>query len=175
MLCDVYFGNGQPMPLDGRGLMRRVLGDLAEAGYDYLAGIEIEYYIVRLDSDRITPENAGFTPVPPDVSVFERGYQYLSEVRLDSVGSTIEAIRDALWEVGLPPRAMEDEWGPGQLEFSFAPLGGLAAAACPRPSFGATRWITSPLPACVWARCSSLTTTTTSPVPAMLHPFQREA
>src|SRR5215813_6331665 len=83
MLCDVYFSNGHPMPLDGRGLMRRILGDLAEAGYDYLAGIEIEYYVVKLDSDRITPENAGFTPVPPDVSVFERGYQYLSEVRLD--------------------------------------------------------------------------------------------
>src|SRR5215471_1758990 len=128
MLCDVYFGNGQPMPLDGRGLMRRVLGDLAEAGYDYLAGIEIEYYIVKLDSDRITPENAGFTPPPPEVSVFERGYQYLSEVRLDSVGSTLEAIRDALFDVGLPPRAMEDEWGPGQMEFSFSPIGGLAAA-----------------------------------------------
>ena len=38
MLCDVYFGNGQPMPLDGRGLLRRMLADLAEAGYDYLAG-----------------------------------------------------------------------------------------------------------------------------------------
>ena len=128
MLCDVYFSSGQPMPLDGRGLMRRVLGELAEAGYDYLAGIEIEYYIVKLESDRITPENAGFTPPPPEVSVFERGYQYLSEVRLDSVGSTLEAIRDALWEVGLPPRAMEDEWGPGQMEFSFSPIGGLAAA-----------------------------------------------
>src|SRR5271170_4232589 len=108
MLCDVYFGNGQPMPLDGRGLMRRVLGELAEVGYDYLAGIEIEYYIVKLESDRITPENAGFTPPPPEVSVFERGYQYLSEVRLDSVGAVLEAIRDALYEVGLPPRAMED-------------------------------------------------------------------
>src|SRR5258708_4857943 len=128
MLCDVYFGNGQPMPLDGRGLMRRVLSDLADSGFDYLAGIEIEFYIVKIESERITPENAGFTPVPPEVSVFERGYQYLSEVRLDSVGGTLEAIRDALWEVGLPPRAMEDEWGPGQLEFSFSPIGGLAAA-----------------------------------------------
>ena len=128
MLCDVYFSTGQPMPLDGRGLMRRVLGELAEAGYDYLAGIEIEYYIVKLDSEHITPENAGFTPPPPEVSVFERGYQYLSEVRLDSVGSTLEAIRDALYAVGLPPRAMEDEWGPGQMEFSFSPIGGLAAA-----------------------------------------------
>jgi len=128
MLCDVYFSNGQPMPLDGRGLMRRTLAELGETGHDYLAGIEIEYYIVKPDSDRITPENAGFTPPPPEVSVFQRGYQYLSEVRLDSVGSTLEAIRDALWDVGLPPRAMEDEWGPGQMEFSFSPIGGLAAA-----------------------------------------------
>ena len=48
MLCDVYFGNGQPMPLDGRGLLRRVLGSLGEAGYDFLAGIEVEFYIVVL-------------------------------------------------------------------------------------------------------------------------------
>jgi glutamine synthetase len=128
MLCDVYFSSGKPMPLDGRGLMRRALGDLGEAGYDFLAGIEIEYYIVKLDTDRVTPENAGFTPPPPAVSIFERGYQYLSEVRLDSVTGTLEMIRDGLAALGLHPRSMEDEWGPGQMEFSFSPIGGLAAA-----------------------------------------------
>src|SRR6185312_14416192 len=128
LLCDVYFSSGKPMPLDGRGLMRRMLGELGQAGYDYLAGIEVEYYIVKLESDLITPENAGFTPAPPPVSIFERGYQYLSEVRLDSVAATLEAIRDGLTAVGLPPRSMEDEWGPGQMEFSFSPIGGLAAA-----------------------------------------------
>jgi glutamine synthetase len=60
--------------------------------------------------------------------VWERGYQYLSEVRLDSVNSTLEMIRDGLAGVGLLPRSMEDEWGPGQMEFSFSPIGGLAAA-----------------------------------------------
>ena len=128
MLCDVYFSSGAPMPLDGRGLMRRMLGQVADAGYDFLGGIEVEYYIVRLDTDRITPENAGFTPAPPAVSIFERGYQYLSEVRLDSVAGTLEAIRDGLDGVGLLPRSMEDEWGPGQMEFSFNPISGLAAA-----------------------------------------------
>ena len=128
MLCDVYFSNGQPMPLDGRGLMRRVLGDLGGAGYSYLAGIEVEYYIVRRGEGPVLPENAGFTPPPPPVSVFELGYQYLSEVRLDGVADTLEAIRDGLSAVGLPPRSMEDEWGPGQMEFSFSPVGGLAAA-----------------------------------------------
>jgi glutamine synthetase len=128
MLCDVYFSSGAPMPLDGRGLMRRALSDLGAAGYDFLGGIEVEYYIVKLDTDQITPENSGFTPEPPAVSIFERGYQYLSEVRLDSVAGTLEAIRDGLFDVGLPPRSMEDEWGPGQMEFSFSPIGGLAAA-----------------------------------------------
>ncbi len=128
MLCDVYFGNGQPMPLDGRGLLRRTLGSLAEAGYDFLAGIEVEFYIVVRSPEVLLPENAGFTPAPPTVSVFERGYQYLSEVRLDSMGPVLEAVRDGLDGVGLLPRSMEDEWGPGQIEVSFAPIAGLAAA-----------------------------------------------
>jgi glutamine synthetase len=128
VLCDAYFSNGHPLPLDGRGLMRRILAELGDAGFDYLAGIEVEYYIVRVDSEHIVAGDAGFTPPPPPVSVFERGYQYLSEVRLDSVASTLEAIRDGLAAVGLLPRSMEDEWGPGQMEFSFSPIGGLAAA-----------------------------------------------
>ena len=135
MLCDVYFGTGQPMPLDGRGLLRRVLADLAEAGYDFLAGIEVEFSIVVRSPEELAPENAGFTPPPPPVSVFERGYQFLSEVRLDGMGPALEAVRDALGDVGLPPRSIEDEWGPGQLEISFAPMAGLLAHAAPMSVF----------------------------------------
>jgi glutamine synthetase len=128
MLCDVYFGNGQPMPLDGRGLLRRKLTELADNGYDFVVGLELEFYIVKLDQTTLIPKNAGFTPPPPRVSVFERGYQYLSEVRLDSMSETLDAIRDALIALGLPPRSVEDEWGPGQIEISFAPLRGIDAA-----------------------------------------------
>jgi glutamine synthetase len=128
MLCDAYFANGQPVPMDGRGLLRRALAALDDAGYEFLAGIEVEFYIVVLAGGPLLPENAGFTSPPPPVSVFERGYQYLSEVRLDGMGPVLEAVRDALDGVGLLPRSMEDEWGPGQLEFSFSPIAGLAAA-----------------------------------------------
>ena len=129
MLCDVYFSSGQPMPLDGRGLMRRHAGRAGRArATTSWPGIEVEYYIVKLDSRPVTPENAGFTPPPPAGQRVRAGYQYLSEVRLDSVAGTLEAIRDGLAAVGLPPRSMEDEWGPGQMEFSFSPIGGLAAA-----------------------------------------------
>src|SRR6202023_1753506 len=72
--------------------------------------------------------HAGFTPPPPAVSVFERGYQYLSEGGLDGMGLVLEGIRDALDGVGLLPRSIEDEWGPGQIEVSFSPLSGVAAA-----------------------------------------------
>src|SRR6202011_965423 len=103
-----YFGNGQPMPLDGRGLLRRMLSDLAASGYDYLAGLEVEFSIVIRSPEELAPENAGFTPPPPPVSVFERGYQFLSEVRLDSMGDTPEAVRDLTFDFGLSRRAIED-------------------------------------------------------------------
>ena len=69
---------------------------MAAAGYDYLAGIEVEFSVVIRSPEELAPENAGFTPPPPPVSVFERGYQFLSEVRLDGMGDTLEAVRDAL-------------------------------------------------------------------------------
>jgi glutamine synthetase len=129
MLCDAYFSNGQPVPLDGRALLRRQLAVLAEKGYDYVAGLEFEFHVFSIEPGyRRAPEDAGFTPPPPPVSVFQLGYQYLSEVRLDSIARILEALRDGLTAIGLPPRSMEDEWGPGQLEFSFSPMTGLAAA-----------------------------------------------
>ena len=64
-------------------------------------------------------------PPSPAVEPFQLGYQYLSEVRLDSVNDTLTALRDGLAGVGLLPRAMEDEWGPGQMEFSLSPRAGL--------------------------------------------------
>jgi glutamine synthetase len=128
LLCDAYFANGQPVPLDGRGLLRRQLAGLGDLGYDFTVGLEIEFSIFTPAGGTLSPENAGFTPPPPGVSVFERGYQFLSETRLDSMAETLDTVRDALWALGLPPRAMEDEWGPGQVEVSFAPMNGLAAA-----------------------------------------------
>jgi glutamine synthetase len=128
LLCDAYFSNGKPVPQDGRGLLKRQLAKLAKAGYDYTAGLEVECYLFKPDGGPLPMTHVGFTPPAPAVSAFERGYQFLSENRLDSMAPVLDAVRDALWAVGLPPRAIEDEWGPGQVEISFAPMTGLAAA-----------------------------------------------
>ena len=128
MLSDVYFSTGRPMPLDGRAIMREQLGRLDAQGHGYVAGIEVEFYIVRLGDERIGIDATGAPPPSPRVDIFEQGYQYLSETRLDAIEDTLTALRDALYAVGLPPRSMEDEWGPGQMEFTLAPMSGLAAA-----------------------------------------------
>lgn len=128
LLCDAYFSNGKPVPLDGRRVLRNQLERLGEAGYRYLAGLEVEFYILRRKSAVIGLDETGAPPPPPAVDVFEHGYQFLSEVRLDGVNDTLTALRDALEAIGLPPRSMEDEWGPGQIEFTFSPLEGLGAA-----------------------------------------------
>ena len=65
VLCDVYFSNGRPVPLDGRAIMREQLRRLHEAGYGYTAGLEVEYYIVRLVNERIALDQTGAPPPPP--------------------------------------------------------------------------------------------------------------
>lgn len=128
VLCDTYFSSGKPVPLDGRRILRDRLSRLEENGFRYLAGLEVEFYIVRRESALIGLDETGAPPPPPKVDVFEHGYQFLSEVRLDGVHDTLTELRDALYAVDLPPRSMEDEWGPGQMEFTFSPMEGLAAA-----------------------------------------------
>jgi glutamine synthetase len=128
VLCDAYFSSGAPLPLDGRRLLRKQLDRLAERGMRYLAGLEVEFYVTRRTNSIIGLDETGQPPRAPEVDVFAHGYQYLSEVRMDSVLDTVNALRDGLDAVGLPPRSMEDEWGPGQLEFSFSPMEGLDAA-----------------------------------------------
>lgn len=128
MLCDAYFGSGRPVPLDPRRILRDQLALAAGRGHTYVTGLEVEFYVTRRVSPSIGLAETTQPAATPVVEPFELGYQYLSEVRLDSVNDTLTVLRDQLDAIGLLPRAMEDEWGPGQLEFSFSPVAGLAGA-----------------------------------------------
>ncbi|HEX3786417.1 MAG TPA: glutamine synthetase family protein [Pseudonocardiaceae bacterium] len=128
LLCDAYFASGRPVPLDARRILRNQLDRLAGHGLTYVTGLEVEFYVTRRQSPAIGLAETTQPAATPLVEPFELGYQYLSEVRLDSVNDLLTVLRDQLAAVGLAPRAMEDEWGPGQLEFSFSPMSGLASA-----------------------------------------------
>jgi glutamine synthetase len=128
VLCDLYFSNGKPVPFATRDLYRNVLGDLAQRGYDYVAGLEVEFHVFKLDDDKMDPAHAGQPGEPPSVSLLSHGYQYLTEQRYDQMEPALEIIRRDVVKLGLPLRSVEVEIGPSQTEFTFAPTTGLAPA-----------------------------------------------
>ena len=69
MLCDIYFADGRPVPFSTRQLYRSVLNRLAERGYDFVAGLEVEFHIFKLDDAQMAPEDAGQPGRPPTVSL----------------------------------------------------------------------------------------------------------
>ena len=128
VLSDMYFANGKPVPFSTREILRGLLRDLRGIGYDYTAGLEVEFYITKLEDAMLTPEQSGWPPDPPKVSTVAHGFQYLTESRNAEIEPILELLTDNLQAVGLPLRTIEDEWGPGQTEFTFAPMPGLEAA-----------------------------------------------
>lgn len=128
VLCDLYFQNGRPVPFATRGLYRRVLDRLAERGYDFVAGLEVEFHIFRLEDAHMRAEDAGQPGTPPSVSLLSQGYQYLSEQRFDQMEPVLEILRRDVVALGLPLRSVELEFGPSQCEFTFQPRKGIEPA-----------------------------------------------
>ena len=49
LLCDLYFADGRPVPFATRQLYRSVLERLGQRGYDFVAGLEVEFHIFKLE------------------------------------------------------------------------------------------------------------------------------
>ena len=128
MLCDIYFPDGKPVPFSTRRLYRDQLARLAAAGFDYVAGLEVEFHLYRLENSRLSPDETSWPAEPPEVSLISQGFQLLTETRFDLIEPIIAILRRDLERLGLPPRSVELELGPSQCEFTFAPQTGLAPA-----------------------------------------------
>ena len=128
LLCDIYFADGRPVPFATRNLYRSALDRLANRGYDFVAGLEVEFHIFRLEDRKMSPQHAGQPGTPPEVSLLSHGYQYLTEQRYDQMEPVLEIIRRDIVALGLPLRSIEVEFGPSQCEFTFSPMAGLAPA-----------------------------------------------
>lgn len=128
VLCDLKFTNGKPVPFDTRGLLRKALASLSDAGYGYRAGLEIEFHVFRLVDAHLRPEDAGQPGTPPEVALLTSGYQLLSETRHDLLEPALEILRQGLEGLGLPLRSFECEFGPSQAEVTLGVQDGLAAA-----------------------------------------------
>ena len=128
LLCDLHFNDGRPVPFATRNLYRGVIEKLAQRGYDFVAGLEVEFHLFKLEDAKMAPEDAGQPGQPPSVSLLSQGYQYLTEQRYDQMEPALEIIRRDVLALGLPLRSVEVEFGPSQCEFTFQPAKGLAPA-----------------------------------------------
>ncbi len=128
VLCDIFFTNGKPVPFSTRQVLREALARLGKAGFDVLAGLEVEFHLFRLENPRLLPAEATWPPVAPEVSLLNQGYQYLTESRYDQLDAALAPIRRGIAALGLPLRSLEIELGPSQCEFTFRPQSGLDAA-----------------------------------------------
>lgn len=128
ILSDLYYRNGDRVPFDTRGVLQHQLSKLEADGMQLVTGVELEFYITRLDDPRLSFSDSGWPPAPPAVHALSHGYQYLTENRGDEADGILSLLRDHVVAAGLPLATVEDEWGPGQIEFTFDPLPGIASA-----------------------------------------------
>ena len=101
VLCDCYFGNGRKVPIATRQLYSEALARLAKAGFDYVAGIEIEFHLFKIEDARLGTETLNWPAEPPLVSHTTHGYQYLTEGRFDQVAPVLDVLRKTVIALGL--------------------------------------------------------------------------
>jgi len=128
MLCDTYFPNGKPVPFSTRALYRDALAKLANASFDFFAGLEVEFQLFKLIDPKLAPDTLTWPPEAPAVEHTTHGFQYLTESRFDLVDPILAVLRKTMQALGMPLVSLEVELGPSQYEFTFAPERGLAAA-----------------------------------------------
>jgi glutamine synthetase len=131
MLCDEYFGNGVPFHFSPRQLLKKALAQLAGRKLTAIIGLEIEWYLLRIAQDHLTDANTGIPGLrgaPIATSPVEPGFSYHSESNMDLMQPVLSALAKGYGEIGLPLRSLENEWGPGQLECTFAARPALEAA-----------------------------------------------
>ncbi|MFB3053863.1 MAG: glutamine synthetase, partial [Alphaproteobacteria bacterium] len=131
VLCDEYFNTGDPFHFSSRQLLRRQLRRLEDRGMGYVVGLEVEWYLLVAAEDRLGEEHQsipGFRGRPLGTTPVEPGYSYHSESNMDLMQPVLSKLAEAFDKMGLALRSMENEWGPGQVECTFAPQPGLRAA-----------------------------------------------
>ncbi len=131
ILGDEYFNDGRPFHFSPRQLLRRALGRLNEHGFASVIGPEIEWYLLRVADAHLSDDNIGSPGVrgrPIATWPVEPGYHYHSESNMDLMQPAFDALGEAFEQLGLGLRSIENEWGPGQVECTFAPRTALDAA-----------------------------------------------
>jgi len=128
LLADLYYPDGQAVPVCSRAILRQALARLHDKGHEIVTGLEVEFHVLRLLDPHLSLEDAGQPGTPPETALMAQGYQYLTEQRYDELEPVFDVIRKSCLGLGLPLATLEVEFGPSQIEATFQPAGALANA-----------------------------------------------
>ena len=117
VLCDLYLANGEPVPVSTRALHRAALARLAKAGFAYMAGLEVEFHLFRVEDPRLAPATLTWPAEPPAVSHTTRGYHYLTEAPIDAGRRRSCRSCAARWS-GSGCRSARSRWSSGRASSS---------------------------------------------------------
>lgn len=108
--------DGDPLPADPRGILRRADAAARERGLELRCGHELEFFLLRRAADgRLEP----YQPVP--------GLVYRMDPRVDPEG-VVRAMEDNVRALGLPFVCVNQEYDPSQWEINCRFAGVLEAA-----------------------------------------------
>ncbi|MBX2886736.1 MAG: glutamine synthetase family protein [Granulosicoccus sp.] len=128
ILCDLFSQEGEAIPLSSRHILKAAVNRLTEIDMAFICGLEVEFYVYRLEEHRLAHTDTGKPGSPPETSVLSQGYQYLTDQHFDQLVPVMELIRRNARAMALPIRTMESEFGPSQFEVTFQPMPALEAA-----------------------------------------------
>jgi len=128
LLCDLFSPEGESVEFSTRALCRRAEQALTDHGYEYRAGLEMEFHLYAVSSHSADTTRAPDAVGDLKLDHLHPGYVYLGEQRYDTIEPFLEILRADLHAIGAAPRSMELELGPSQVELTFSPVGGLELA-----------------------------------------------
>ena len=131
VLCDEYFRDGMPFHFSSRQILLKQIKRLEERKLSMVIGLEIEWYLSRINQEHLKPENIGQPGLrgkPIETTPMEPGYSYHSETNLDIMQNILSDLAAIYGGLKLPLRSVENEWGPGQVECTFSATSALQAA-----------------------------------------------
>ncbi len=136
MFCDLTSPNGEPIPTDGRHILRSVMRRARNLGYNFYVAPELEYYYADdLDEYRQSPGDrssvrVGASNPDTDLSMrFNRNSRYFDQTSPDLGGAELRReVVLALEKMGIPVKHSHHEVGYGQHEIDLRHTNALTMA-----------------------------------------------
>jgi glutamine synthetase len=100
-ICDIYGNDNKPHPTDPRSILKKVIQEAKEMGYEYQTRPELEWYFLDYD-----------------LEPFEEG-QYMDTLPFDELGFLRRNIAADMLDMGIKVKTIHHEVGNAQQEIEF--------------------------------------------------------